>query len=68
MHHPDRQLAVIIPELVEVQWYNLFLSHRATLLKTMLRLQGNPQIVIITTPWYRKETHKKSLAEALPLR
>jgi len=68
MQHPDRQLAVIIPELVEVQWYNLFLSHRATLLKTMLRLQGNPQIVIITTPWYRKETHKKSLAAALPLR
>jgi amino acid transporter len=62
LHHPDRQLAVVIPELVEVQWYNLFLRHRATLLKTMLRLQGNPQIVIITTPWYRKETHKKEKA------
>ena len=59
MHHPDRQLAVVIPELVEVRWYNLILRHRATLLKTMLRLQGNPQIVIITTPWFRIETHKK---------
>jgi amino acid transporter len=59
IRHPDRQLAVVIPELVEVQWYNFFLRHRATLLKTMLRLQGNPQIVIITTAWFRKETHIK---------
>jgi amino acid transporter len=56
VHHHGRQIAVVIPELVEVRWYHLFLRHRATLLKTLLLLQGNPQIVVITTPWYNKES------------
>ena len=61
-HNPGRQIAVVIPELVEGRWYHLFLRHRATLLKTLLLLQGNPQIVVITTPWYSKEKHLKGKA------
>jgi hypothetical protein len=44
---------------VEGRWYHYFIRHRATLLKALLLIQGSPQIVIISTPWYRKETHLK---------
>jgi amino acid transporter len=51
--NPDRQLAVIIPELVEKHWYHNFLhNQRATWLKAALLLRGNRRIVIINVPWY----------------
>ena len=39
-HNPSRQIAVVIPELVEGPRHQLFLRHRATLFKTLLRLRG----------------------------
>ncbi|UFS71939.1 APC family permease [Geomonas sp. RF6] len=51
-HYPDRQVAVIIPELVEKRWYNFLFRHRATLLRELILLRGGPQILIITVPWY----------------
>jgi amino acid transporter len=51
---PNRQIAVVIPELVESHWYHLLLPRRATLLKGLLLLKGGPKIVIITQPWYRR--------------
>ncbi|HXT11391.1 MAG TPA: APC family permease [Candidatus Angelobacter sp.] len=51
---PGRQIAVIIPELVERRWYHFLLHRRATLLKGLLLMKGGPEIVIITQPWYRK--------------
>ncbi len=53
--HPDRSIAVIVPELVERKWYHFLVSHRATLLKGLLLLKGGPQIVIINAPWYLRE-------------
>jgi hypothetical protein len=51
--NPGRQIAVIIPELVEKHWYHNFLhNQRATWLKTALLLKGNRRIVIINVPWY----------------
>src|ERR1700680_414675 len=51
--NPERQLAVIIPELVEKHWYHNFLhNQRATWLKAALLLRGNRRIVIINVPWY----------------
>jgi len=51
--NPERQIAVIIPELVEKHWYHNFLhNQRATWLKTALLLKGNKRIVIINVPWY----------------
>lgn len=50
---PNRQIAVIIPELVERRWYHFLLHRRATLLKGLLLMKGGPEIVIITQPWYR---------------
>jgi hypothetical protein len=58
--HPDREIAVIIPEVVRRRWYHLLVSHRATELKTLLLLHGDPRIVVISTPWYLED-------ERLPL-
>jgi amino acid transporter len=51
--NPERQVAVIVPELVERRWYQ-YLLHRnsASLLKALLTLRGGPQIVIVSAPWY----------------
>ena len=50
---PDRQIAVLIPEVVERRWYYHFLhNQRATALKTLLYFKGNPAIVVINMPWY----------------
>jgi amino acid transporter len=51
--NPKRHIAVLIPELVENQWYyNLLHNNRATLLKAMLLFQGDRRITVINVPWY----------------
>jgi amino acid transporter len=50
---PDRQIAVIIPELVEKHWYHYFLhNQRAKWLKAALLRKGNSKIIVISVPWY----------------
>ena len=50
---PDRQIAVLIPEVVERRWYyHVLHNQRATALKTLLYFKGNPAIVVINMPWY----------------
>jgi len=51
--HPGRQIAVIVPELVEQHWYHYPLhNQRAELLKALLLLHGSRRIVLINVPWY----------------
>jgi amino acid transporter len=51
--NPGRQIAVIVPELVERHWYHYPLhNQRAELLKAFLLLKGSRQIVLINVPWY----------------
>jgi amino acid transporter len=51
--YPGRQIAVIVPELVEKHWYHYPLhNQRAELLKVLLLLKGSPNIVLINVPWY----------------
>ncbi|HLK58637.1 MAG TPA: APC family permease [Chthonomonadaceae bacterium] len=53
---PDRQIAVIIPELVEAHWYEYLLhQQRATGLKAALLLRGDKRVVVINVPWYLGE-------------
>jgi hypothetical protein len=53
--NPGRQVAVIVPELVERHWYHYALhNQRAELLKALLLLQGSSNIVLINVPWYIK--------------
>ncbi|HET6142619.1 MAG TPA: APC family permease [Candidatus Acidoferrales bacterium] len=51
--NPGRQIAVIVPELVERHWYHYLLhNQRAELLKALLLIRGSPNIVLISVPWY----------------
>ena len=51
--NPDRQIAVMIPEMAERRWYYQFLhNHRASMLKGLLYLKGNRRIIVINAPWY----------------
>jgi amino acid transporter len=51
--HPDRQIAVLVPELVVKHWWESPLhNQRAQLLKLLLLLRGNQRIMVINIPWY----------------
>jgi amino acid transporter len=53
--NPGRQIAVIVPELVERHWYHFPLhNQRAELLKALLLVKGSRNIVLINVPWYIK--------------
>jgi amino acid transporter len=48
----DRQVIVLIPELVQRRWYHFVVSHRAMRLKAELLLHGGPHVSVMSTPWY----------------
>jgi hypothetical protein len=51
--NPDRQIAVLVPELVVTKWWQYFLhNQRAQLLKLLLLIRGNQRIIVINIPWY----------------
>ena len=51
--HPDRPIAVLVPELVERRWYYYFLhNQRATSLKVLLYAKGTSRIIVISVPSY----------------
>jgi len=49
---PDRQVIVLIPELVQRRWYQFLVNHRAMRLKAQLLLNGGPHVSVMSTPWY----------------
>jgi len=54
--HPDRQIAVLIPELVARHWYHHLLHNkRAAMLKALLLVRGDEDIVVVNVPWYLSE-------------
>ncbi len=51
--NPDRQIAVLIPELVERHWYHYLLhNQRAELLKALLLAKGSQQLILVNVPWH----------------
>lgn len=51
--YPDRKIAVIVPQLVERHWYHYFLhNQRGEVLTALLMHSGDPQIVVMSVPWY----------------
>jgi hypothetical protein len=51
--HPERQIAVLVPELVVQHWWQTPLhNQRAQLLKLLLLVRGNQRITVINIPWY----------------
>ena len=55
--HPDRNIIVVIPELVEDRWYEYFLhNQRGRMLEWLLVVQGNQRIFTVSAPWYVGES------------
>jgi amino acid transporter len=53
VENPGRQIAIVVPELVEKHWYHYALhNQRAEILKALLLLHGSRGIVLINVPWY----------------
>jgi len=51
--HPNQQIAVLIPELVERHWYHYFLhNQRAELLRALLLGKGSQQLIVANVPWH----------------
>ena len=51
--NPGRQIAVLLPEMVESHWYHYFLhNQRAEILKTWLLIKGDQHIVLVNVPWH----------------
>jgi amino acid transporter len=51
--HPNRDIAVIIPELVGTRWYHYVLHNQtAALMVAYLRLSGYRRVVVVSVPWY----------------
>ena len=54
--NPDREITVIVPELVEHKWYHYFLhNQRAQGMKALLLLRGNQHITTVNIPWYLEQ-------------
>ena len=63
---PDRQIAIVIPEIVQDRWYNYALhNQRATALKALLYFLGNRQIMVVNVPWYLRCDDGLSSTEAI---
>ena len=54
--HPDRDIAVIIPELIGTRWYHYVLHNQTgVLIEAYLRLSGFRRVIVINVPWYLSE-------------
>jgi amino acid transporter len=54
--YPERDIAVIVPELVESRWYHFFLHNQtAAVIKAYLLFSGLRNVVVINVPWYLSE-------------
>jgi hypothetical protein len=53
--NPSRQIAVLIPELVERHWFHYFLhNQRAEWLRATLLAKGSQQLILVSVPWHIK--------------
>ena len=54
--HPERDIAVIIPQLFGTRWYHVLLHNQTGILfEAYLRLSGFRRVVVINVPWYLAE-------------
>jgi amino acid transporter len=51
--HPNRTLAVVVPELVRTRWYHYLLHNQtAAVIKAYLLFSGLRRVVVVNVPWY----------------
>jgi amino acid transporter len=65
--HPDREIAVVIPDLVMNHWYETMLhNNRGTFLRTLLRNRCSSRVVIIHTAYRFGQEAAQDKAAAQP--
>ena len=51
--HPDRNITVLIPELVESHWYHYLLhNNRPEAIRALLLFNGNQRITVVSMPYH----------------
>ncbi|TMJ21352.1 MAG: hypothetical protein E6G96_20945 [Alphaproteobacteria bacterium] len=51
--HPDRTLAVLIPEVVKQGWWEYLLhTHRSRRIRSALLSDGGSRLVLMNIPWH----------------
>ena len=51
--HPNRMIAVLLPELVERHWLHYFLhNQRPEMIALRLMRRGKQRIMIVNVPWH----------------
>jgi amino acid transporter len=56
IEYPGRDIALLIPNLVERKWYHRFLhNQRGVLMTGLLFARGSKRTVVIYVPWYLKK-------------
>lgn len=54
--YPDRNIAVVVPELVERHWWQRLLhTGKASRLRSALIKRGDHRVVVVNVPWYLEE-------------
>lgn len=54
--HPDRTIAVLIPQIVKRRWWQYLLhTHRAQRLRSALLRYAGSKVVVMDMPWYLEE-------------
>jgi Amino acid permease len=52
-NHTDRDIVVIVPDMVVRHWYQTILhNNRGAVLRGLLRLRGGPRVVVVSVPFY----------------
>jgi amino acid transporter len=64
LKHPDRSIAVLVPELVKQRWYQRLLhTHRASQLRRQLLRHGGSRLTVINLPWYLEPRELPAVAQ-----
>ncbi len=54
--HPERDIVVVVPELVPSRWYHYFLHNQtAVVIKAVLLFSGFRRVAAVNVPWYLSE-------------
>ena len=63
--HPDRPLAVVVPEVVEEHWWDYLLlnNFRTRRLYAALMRHGGPNLAIVLVPWAYEPPHPEGVIE-----
>ncbi len=67
--YPDRQIAILVPEVVVKKWWQEPLhNQRAKLIRLLLLLRGNHRVVIVSIPWFLQAgaSHVSTSSQHLP--